>query len=243
MSLKTILWIVGGLVAVVALVFLFKGCNMTGQFATGTTPSVPTTIIKSGDSVTIRQQEVVILQSQETIEALQDSLEQLTEKLTGVKPQYIIRYKDTLRMKDTLHYAVEDPYLVDSLETALGNSQGKIDSFLKSRDWIPVPKKFIDSGAFFNIRGSVTWAGVNIDNLEVYNNTSVTIGQKSSLLSTGPIVVNVSNDNPMLKAGTLQTYYYQPKVRKWTLVVGPSVLFNGKSFSEGVAITGGYRLW
>lgn len=193
----------------------------------------------------IRQQEVLISQSQATIEALQDSLGKLAEKLTGVKPQYIVMYKDKYKIKDTILYTTEsDAYIMDSLEKALSASQANIDGFLKSSTWIPVPRLFRDSGRFFKVEGSVNYTGVGVSNLEIYNNTTVTIGQRSNgFLKPSTMVVNVAQDNPMLTTSPLQTYYYNPKPPKWSLIAGPSVVFNGKTFYKGVGLTAGYVLW
>lgn len=205
----------------------------------GTNP--PVTVIKS-DSTTIRQQELLIVQSQSTIESMQDSLEALTEKLTNVKPQYIIRYKDILKVQ-SLVIDFPDSLTVDSLTKALSQSQAKIDAFISSHNWIPVPRTFLDSGQFFKIQGSVGYYGVDIKDLQIFNNTSVVIGQKSSWLSAGPVVVNVAQTNPFLSAGSVQSYQYIPKVRKWTLVGGPAIIFNGRSFTQGIGLMAGYKIW
>lgn len=193
----------------------------------------------------IRQQEVLISQSQSTIESLQDSLGKLAERLTGVKPEYVVIYKDRYKIKDTILYTTEtDKFIMDSLETALKASQANIDSFIRSKSWIPVPRLFKDSGKFFKVEGTVTYSGVGVSNLELYNNTTVTIGQRSNgFFKPSTMVVNVAQDNPMLTANPLQTYYYNPKPPKWSLIAGPSVIFNGKSFYKGVGLTAGYVLF
>lgn len=241
-------WLVGilaGGLVLTASIFLLKGCNITSSGTTqnvtaGTNPSVPTTIIKDS-STTIRQQELVIIQSQSTIIALQDSLENLTRKLTGIEPQIIIRYKDTTKFRDTILFTI-DSTKEDSLRKAITSSQGRLDSFLKSKLWISVPKSFLDSAEFFRIKGTVTHSGVDIGDLEIYNKTSVIIGQKSSFFTTGPVVVNVVESNPMLTSGQLQSFQYIPKTRKWTLVAGPAVIFNGKAFYQGIGLMAGYRI-
>lgn len=229
--------------AVIASLYFLKGCN-SGTVTTISTniTSAPVTTIKS-DSTTIRQQEVVILQSQATIQAMEDSLELLTEKLTQVKPEYIIRYRDTLTVHDSVSYAVQDTRTQDSLRSLLMASTAAIDSFIYSKKWIPVPRSFSDSNAFFSMYGTVSYSGLDLSKLRVYNNTSVIIGQKSTLFSTGPVVVNVAESSPLLSSGTLQTYFYQPKVRKWTLVGGPAIIFNGKSFTQGIGLMAGYKIF
>lgn len=108
---------------------------------------------------------------------------------------------------------------------------------------MPVPRDFFDSNEFFNIKGTVTRSSVNLRSVSIPNTTSVIIGQKQGLFNTGPVTVNIVESNPLLAPGAMQSYQYQPKERKWSIVVGPSILFNGKAFSEGVAITGGYKVF
>lgn len=239
-------WILGGgsILAVLTLsLLMIKGCGTTlpQSQVSGTQPSVPTTIIKDS-STTIRQQELVIIQSQSTIISLQDSLENLTRKLTGVEPQIIIRYKDTTKFRDTILFTI-DSTKEDSLRKTITSSQGRLDSFIRSKRWIPVPKSFLDSAEFFKVKGTVTYSGVNINDLEIYNKTSVIIGQKSSFFTTGPVVVNVVESNPMLTSGQLQSFQYVPKTRKWTLVAGPAVIFNGSKFYQGIGLMAGYSIF
>lgn len=235
-------WVLAALL-IVSLVLNIKSCTTTSAtvIADSTTIQGPTTTITK-DSITIRQQQVVILQTQTQVQALEDSVERMSFALTGVQPSYIVRYSDTLKLHDTVNYlagavTVPDSTLVDSLLKA-SNAKDLI-----IQNMIAVPVAFSDSGKFFAIKGVVNKNFVNISNLSVPNTTSVIIGQKNSLFSTGPVTVNIAESNPLLTPGPVQTYYYQPKVRKWSIVVGPSILFNGKAFSEGVAITGGYKLF
>lgn len=236
-----------GIVALILLIVLgLKNCK-TPQNTTSipSSPSANPTIIIKDSGIVIRQQEVLISQSQATIEALQDSLGKLAEKLTGVKPEYIVMYKDKYKIKDTILYTTKsDAYIMDSLEKALSKSQANVDSFIKSPTWIAVPRLFKDSGKFFKVEGSVTYHGVGVSNLELYNNTTVTIGQRSNgFFKPSTMVVNIAQDNPMLATSPIQTYYYNPKPPKWSLIAGPSVIFTGKTFSKGVGLTAGYVLF
>src|ERR1700761_1475607 len=146
-TLQKILLYSGIAVVILLLILLLRSCSGTESSintTTVSTTSAPVTTIKS-DSTTIRQQEVVILQSQATIQAMEDSLELLTEKLTKVTPQYIIRYKDTLTLHDTVAYV--DSYKEDSLKALLMASTAAIDSFIYSKKWITVPRSFYDSNS------------------------------------------------------------------------------------------------
>lgn len=248
MTTTTKTWlVVAGIVIITLIVIFLKGCNnspsSTSQVGQSTQGN-PTIIIKDSGA-TIRQQELLIVQSQATIEALQDSLGKLAEKLTGVKPQYIVMYKDRYKIKDTILYTTEsDVYIIDSLDKALSKSQANIDSFIRGTSWIPVPRLFKDSGRFFKVEGSVTYHGVGVSNLELYNNNTITIGQRSNgFFKPTTMVVNVTQDNPMLTSSPIQTYYYNPKPPKWSLIAGPSVIFTGKTFSKGVGLTAGYVLF
>lgn len=239
-------WILAGsgLLIIILSLVLSKGCKTPSPLVSPI-QSVGTAVTMFKDSnTTIKQQELLIVQSQATIESLQDSLETLTEKLTGVKPQFIIRYKDTTKFKDTILFSLkDDSLLIDSLEKSLSQSTEVVNNFIKSNKWISVPRTFVDSGRFFKVKGTVWQSGVDIKDLQLYNNTSVVIGQKSSFFTTGPVVVNVAQDNPMLSSGQLQSFQYIPKTRKWTLVAGPAVIFNGKQFYQGVGLVAGYKIW
>lgn len=238
-------WILIGLAFLPILsIFLAKGCNNPSPSGSPI-QSVGTVVTVFKDSnTTIKQQELLIVQSQATIESLQDSLEALTEKLTGVKPQFIIRYKDTTKFRDSILFSTkDDSLLIDSLEKSLSQSTEVVDNFIKSNKWISVPRTFVDSGKFFRIKGTIWQSGVDIKDLQVYNSTSVVIGQKSSFFSTGPVVVNVAEDNPMLSSGQLQSFQYVSKTRKWSLVAGPAVIFNGKQFYQGIGLCAGYKIF
>lgn len=243
---KTATWILVGILAIlVAGVLLNKGCNsIIYTKPDSTIIQGPTTIIKK-DSVTIRQQQVVILQSQQQVQALEDSVEKLTYALSGVQPSYIVRYADTLKLHDSIPYvkiSTQDSLLIDSL-TKASTQYANLLRHVSYKGLMPIPRDFYDSGTFFKIKGTVTGQGVVVKDLQIPSTTSVIIGQKSSLFSTGPITVNVAESNPLISPGPMQTYYYKPKEKRWTLVAGPAILFDGKSFHQGVALTAGYRVW
>jgi len=158
------------------------------------------------------------VQSQSTIEALQDSIERISEKITKVVPQYLVRYRDTMVYKDR-----EIPIYKDTALTSRYT--------------------FSDSSRWHFLSGSLDSTVLRVDTLRIYNKTSVIIGEKGSWWQPKTLVVNVVGDNPYITSVGLQSYYYKPKERKWTLVAGPSLLFNGKQFYKGVAITAGYRVF
>jgi len=175
------------------------------------------------DSLKVKQQELLIVQSKETIESLQDSLERITEKLTKVIPQYLIRYKDTIVYKDRVIALQRDTIVRDSIRY--------------------IDLVFRDSTKWHLLAGQVTKDSIRFNTEQFYNKTSIIIGQKGTWWQPKTVVVNIAQDNPYLVTGSIQSYYYKPKERKWTLVAGPSLLFNGKSFYKGVAITAGYRVF
>jgi hypothetical protein len=174
----------------------------------------------SQDSLKVKQQELLVVQSQATIEALQDSVERIAEKLTHVKPQYLIRYKDTVVYRERVI------------------PLGKVDT-VEGR----FVRRFTAADQWYNIKIAVQDSILKIDRLELYNKVSVIIGQRGSWWQPKTIVVNVSNSNPMLEGIALNSYYYKPKERKWTIVAGPSLLFNGKQFYRGIGITAGYHIY
>lgn len=231
-----------GLVVLVLLYFLIRGSSYSPVQPINNPSGAPVGVYTS-DSLKVRQQEFLIVQSQATINSLQDSIERLTSKITNTIPQYIIRYRDTLRVSDlSLAYRVNkrDSVVIDSL---MHRTDSLTASIYNSPNVLIVPRAFADSGQFFKVNGIVTKKSVDITNLDVYNKTSVIIGQKGSWLQNKTVVVNIAEDNPLLTSGQVQSYQYVPKERKWRLVAGPAVLFNGKSFSKGIALVAGYSLY
>lgn len=224
--MKYLTWGLGGLSTVLLVILLMKSCSNSspGIVNISDTGSSPTRTLAQ-DNLKVRQQELLIVQSKGTIEALQDSIERITEKLTKVIPQYLIRYRDTIVYKDKPLVIIRD------------TSYSPLDSL------VIVQKRFRDSSGWYNIQGAFTEDTVHFNRLEFYNKTSVIIGQKGSWWQPQTIVVNVAQDNPYLTTGSIQSYYYKPKERKWTLVAGPSLLFNGKTFYKGIAITAGYKVY
>lgn len=225
-----------GLVVLIIIVLIMGYFLIRGRTYTNVVAPKPdsTLVIKQGD-VTVREKEFVIAQDKAAIAQLQDSLDRITTKLTGVKPIYLVRYKDTIRFKDSIMYQLDTTKdnQLDSLTRVLSYLQGRV---------MLVPKLFLDSGRFFKVQGTVNLRSVDISNVEIYNNTSVSIGTKGRWYQPKTLIVNVTEDNPFLSSGQVQAYYFKPKPIKWGVVVGPTLTASSKGLTYGIGLTAGYKI-
>lgn len=241
---STAWWIGGSVAAVILSALLFKNTSCNSTTTTNDTlvnvnqTVPPTKVITLMDSTKVMQQELLIVQSQATIQSLEDSLERVTTQLASVAPDILVRYKDTFRIQQQALIQTNDTLkrLADSL-TALVNDPNK--------QFIPVPSTFGVNKPFYLIRGRIGRTVVDLDTIELYNKTSLIVGTTGKWYEPKTITVTVVNTNPYIHSSGIESYEYTPKEKKISVIAGPTLMYDVKNggLHYGIGISGGYRIF
>lgn len=184
------------------------------------------------DSTKYYEQAIAIADGFKQIKRLQDSLEKAVSKNSNTKPVTIIRYTESFN-RDSLYAAFTSPF-----KDSINKYKDLADSAFKKQTLMPY--EYVDKWTY--LKGRVTGGGVAVDSMSVKSKPHIMISETKAFLKPGKLVLQVINENPNIDVSDIQSFTYQPKKKRFGLVVGPTVLYNGK-VQVGVGATFGLRIF
>ncbi len=192
-----------------------------------------------GDSVRAIQQELLLTKDKEVIHSLQDSLQKVINRAASLRPEVIIKYRETYaethtigKLEDSLSVIIED-LINKTQETTVTREEllaYKADILSKK-----IPYK-IESKYRYET-GKVDYYGnIQSDTLTVISEPVVTVGTKTGFLKRPTYAITIGNKNPYISQSNVSSVIYKPE-RKLQVSMGPMALTDGKNVSAGLGIT------
>jgi len=184
------------------------------------------------DSLKAVKQSILLAESKQTINNLQDSIEKIVSAYAQIKPTTVIRYVENSTYKDKVgQYQDSLSTLIDTL-ISLKNQNVEYTKYINSKT-IP----YVISDKWFTQKGSFDLKGsIKIDSLKIISEPYVILGEKGKWYQRKTITALVGNKNPNIVQNNLQSFTYKPKTPV-QFSGGPVILTNGTQTSVGAGIT------